>query len=338
MKHDTSIASNDLYEASLRAKRGPLRQLLLNIWQAVAITAMIAIAWAEPWSAMLFKWLLAAGVAPWLVNYVGVALVMALRAVLLAEAAGYAFHRFCQHVGFLTRTAQWFRRGQKYHWLHHMIIYPIGRFYRRAGDYKSSEKGFGLSWVLPAVLVAGLFLFTHGFHFATFAFLGFLAFYLIKVVDLTHARFHNPDHKWMHKRYFLYLDKMHLLHHWDQRTNFTIVLPFMDLLFGTYLSPKGHEKELNLAIEDEELTVSDMINWRYLLVEATPAERAAFVSSVQKDKRGARKVGKLIQVLKDRMAAHPEDANACDLHQKALDLLQLCGKMDLLGKDDDSAS
>jgi sterol desaturase/sphingolipid hydroxylase (fatty acid hydroxylase superfamily) len=231
-----------------------------------------------------------------------------------------------QHLGWFTRRAQFFRRGQHFHWMHHMILYPIGRFYKRNAEYINSEKGVGITWVLPAVIVAGLFVLTHGLNLGTLAFLGGFYLYAHYIVDVTHSRFHMSKHTWLDKPYFNYLEKMHILHHWDQRKNFTIVIPFLDQLFGTYLSPKGREEEIRMSLEDNELTVSDLMNWRYLLVEATPSEYAAFIANLPKHKRGLIKLDRLLKLLADRIASHPEDEAAKDLRQKALDLMKVIGK------------
>lgn len=323
MKHNL----NELYTASLKPRQSVIRRALYSIWTVVGLSFFAYVAWAEPWSVKLFNSLLAAGIAPWVISFVGVPVVMGLRAVILAESVGYFYHRFFQHVGFLTRRAQFVRQSQKFHWIHHMILYPIGRFYKRNIPYRSSEKGLGLSWLLPAVVTMVLFVWSHGFTIATLSFVAVLALYLIYVVNRTHDRFHEAAHPWVSKPYFQWLEKIHVLHHYDQRTNFTIVHPLMDILFGTYLNPKTHQAELNLTVADEELTVSDLINWRYLLLEATPAEYAAFVSSAKKHRRSVLKLYQLLEVLKERISTCPNDSLAMDLNQKACNLLTEIGKM-----------
>jgi len=253
-------------------------------------------------------------------------LVMALRAVLLVESLGYFYHRFFQHVGYFTRRALMFRKNQRYHWMHHMWIYPIGRFYKRAIAYVASEKGVSWSWVIPGLLAAGLLLLTNGVNIASFLLITFIALYAKYVIDLTHCRFHEVDHPWANSEYFHWLEDIHVLHHWDQRKNFTIVHPLMDMLFGTYMAPQTHREELRIALEDHDLTASDLINWRYLLVEATPVERAAFVANAYKHSRSIRKVGKLLKLLNERIASHPADAQAQDLQNKAVALLQELGQ------------
>ena len=318
--------SNEIYIAALKPKDNLFRKLLSTLWLFIGVGSLIWFAWSEPFSSMFFSWLTSHGVAPGAVTFILTPIVMLVRAVIAVESIGYGYHRFFQHVGYLTRKAQVFRRNQRFHWIHHMIIYPIGRLYRHGKRYHASEKGLGLSWVIPGMMVAGLYLYTHGITFASFAFIGALWFYAKMVVDLTHARFHFDNHPWVGKPYFQWLEEIHLLHHWDQRYNFTIVHPLMDQLFGTYLDPATHRKELQICLEDNEVTVSDLINWRYLLTEASPTEYAAFVSAAQKYPKSLRKVGHLLTVLKHRTDSHPEDAQAAELHARALSLVTAVGK------------
>jgi hypothetical protein len=320
------MSNNEIYEAALKPPKSLLIRGLYAAWVVVGLFGLMAIAWCEPWSASLFTFLQAKGVSPLLIDLIGMPLVMALRAVLLVESLGYLYHRFFQHLGFFTRRALVFRRNQRFHWMHHMWIYPIGRFYKRAIKYVASEKGISWSWIVPALIASVLFTLTNGVHVSTFIFLASLGLYAQYIINLTHERFHVADHPWVNSNYFHWLEDIHILHHWDQRTNFTIVHPAMDILFGTYMAPKTHRAELAIALEDNDLTASDLINWKYVLMEATPAERAAFVTNAYKHNRSIRKVGKLLKLLKERTISHPQDAQAADLYGKAVDFLKEVGQ------------
>jgi hypothetical protein len=315
------MTNNEIYEAARKPETGLVARVAYAVWLTIGLGGMIAFAWFAPGSAALLKLLLAKGVSPMILNFVGMPLLMALRAVMLVELIGYSYHRFFEHVGVFTRTAQWFRKSQRFHWMHHMWIYPIGRFYKRAHEYIASEKGIDWSWVIPGILVAGGFVLTNGVNVGSFLFIAFLFLYARYVVDLTHKLFHEVDHFLVNSEYFHWLEDIHVLHHWDQRKNFTIVHPLMDILFGTYMAPKTHREELRIALEDHDITASDLINWRYVLIEATPAERAAFVANAYKHMRSIRKVGKLLKILNERIASHPSDAQAQDLKNKAIALL-----------------
>ncbi len=294
--------ANELYEAAFHPSAPGWRRRLKGAWTVVGLGALVWLAWRGTFASPY-----------WTV----------LRAVVLVEAVGYAYHRFFQHVGWFTRKGQVFRRNQRYHWLHHMVIYPIGRFYRRPVAYISSEGGLGLSWAVPALATIGLALATHGFNWMTGLFVGAIAAYAYFVIDDVHERFHLVKHSCQGLRYFRWLEDIHVLHHWDQRTNFTIVHPAMDWLFGTYLAPRTHRRELAMALEDNELTVSDLINWRYLLVEAAPAEYAAFISEAKRHPRSLRKIGHLMEILSRRLDLRPGDVLAKTLQTRARELLAL---------------
>lgn len=300
-----------LYDAAFKPQAPAGASLALAVWTAAGLAGLVWLSWAEPWSARLpYGWRLAA---------------LALRGVLLVEAFGYFYHRFFQHLGRLTRAAPWFRRNQRFHWMHHMILYPIGRFYQRSVPYISSEGGIGISWLAPALLTIGLAVWRMGANLGTLVFCGSIAAYAYFVIDDVHERFHLAKHSYQGSRYFAWLEDIHVLHHWDQRRNFTIVHPLMDVLFGTYLSPASHRRELKTAIEDLELTVSDLINWRYLLLEATPAEYAAFISEAKRHPRSLRKIGHLMEVLHHVLSRRPDEGLALLLKRRAADLLELVG-------------
>lgn len=299
-----------LWAALLRRPDSSWRAKAREVWTAVGLLALIAFAWVEPFSARLMP----RALHP---------LAMLLRGVLLVESFGYAYHRFFQHVGKLTRRSATIRRNQMFHWLHHMVIYPIGRFYKRDTGYVASETGLALSWVVPGWIAAALTVWIHGWTLDALAFVVGVAVYAKFVVDLTHARFHLAKHPWADSEYFHWLEDIHQLHHWDQANNFTIVHPLMDRLFGTYLAPETHRAELAAVASEDSLTVSDATNWRYLLKEATPAEYAAFISQAKRHPRSLRKVEQLIATLDRRLAAAPADVDALDLRARAADLLAL---------------
>ncbi len=323
MENFKTHANAEIYEKALKGREGTISRVLRTLGIHLGFGFLTWLAWAEPFSGRLFARLLSAGVSTAWIDFAAVPAVMILRGILMVEAFGYAYHRYFQHVGWWTRRSGIFRRNQMFHWIHHMVIYPIGRLYRRALPYVPAEPGIAWSWVVPALVAGGAALALHGPSLATACFLGSLGCYAKFVIDVTHDRFHEVDHPWINRRYFNWLEEIHLLHHWDQRYNFTIVFPAMDYLFGSYLSPKAHAAELKAAKEDRELTVSDLINWRYLLLEASPAEYAAFISQAKRHSRSLVKFGLLLEVLRARLSAHPEDVEARLLHGRALDLLSL---------------
>lgn len=298
-----------LYDTALKRRTPALKRVAKAAWAAVGLSTLILSCWADKvWPA----WATHSKAAPFFYF---------LRGMLLVESFGYLYHRWFQHLGFWTRRAMVFRRNQRFHWMHHMILYPIGRFYQRDVPYISSEGNLGASWTVPGLMGAALAVYLWGLSWATLAFAAGIASYAILVVDDVHARFHLAKHSYQNSRYFQWLEEIHLLHHWDQRMNFTIVHPAMDWLFGTYLAPRAHQAELKVAKEDLELTISDLTNWRYLLLEATPVEYAAFISEARRHPRSVRKMGHLMEVLQHATTARPDDTLALELRRRAADLL-----------------
>jgi hypothetical protein len=318
-----STIDAQLHAALLRRPERGLGRLALELWTAGGLVALVGLAWAEPFSGRLFERFVAGGGPSWVVDWLFRPLVMAARGVLLVESFGYAYHRFFQHVGWLTRRSAIVRRNQMFHWLHHMVIYPIGARYKRDTGYKAAETGLALSWVVPGWIAAALAVWTHGVNAGTLAFIAGIALYAKFVIDLTHARFHLERHPWKDSPYFRLLSDIHLLHHWDQAKNFTIVHPLMDLLFGSYLDPDSHRAEIDAAADEDALTVSDATNWRYLLKEASPAEHAAFISQARRHPRSLRKLELLLECLERKLEAEPAHAEALDLHIRARDLVAL---------------
>ncbi len=309
-----------LYGAALKPRGSFLSRAFKNIWTAGGIAGLMALAWAEPFSGRVLARAVAAGLPAWLADFVLRPLIMAARGILIVESFGYMYHRFFQHLGIFTRLALVFRRNQMFHWIHHMVIYPIGRTYRQKLSYVASEEGIAWSWVAPAVIAAAAMLGTQGFTLGTTAFLASIGIYAKFVIDVTHSRFHENKHPWTGRPYFVWLEEIHLLHHWDQRFNFTIVHPAMDWLFGTYRAPARHRRELAAATDSEELTVSDLVNWRYLLIEANPAEYAAFITQARRHTRSLRKLAKLQEALLAASRALPGDAHLAELYRRSVQL------------------
>jgi sterol desaturase/sphingolipid hydroxylase (fatty acid hydroxylase superfamily) len=320
-------ASNALYESVLKPQTSRLGKVILGTWTVAGLIALIFISWMAPYSRQFYGWLVSRGtVQPWFITYVLNPVVMFICGCLIVETIGYAYHRYMQHVTFFARSGQMIRRNNRFHWIHHMIVYPFGKTFKRDSDYVSPGDGSYSTWTVPATIVCTLFLLTH--HPLTLAYIpGNVAFLLgitfqsLYLIELSHHRFHQVHHPWEHSKIFKKVEEIHTLHHYDQRTNFGIAVPFMDFLFGTYMSPAKHQAEINALMNDEELSCSDLTNWNYLLSEATPAERAAFICAAERHPRSVKKIRKVVQVMRDRLTLHPEDDQAKDLEQKALDLL-----------------
>jgi len=312
---------NELYEGALKQEYSIIYWYLLLMWTLFGTIGIIILALFEPFSDKLFTYALDANIPNSLIVFLGTPFVMLIRAILLVETVGYFYHRFFQHLSFMTRTTNTIRKNQRYHWIHHMIFYPVGKAYRRDGEYIAAEPGIGLSWVIPILIFAALILKFIGINIKSFLFIGFGLLY-IYTISMAHERFHLKNHSWSNSKYFKWLEDIHILHHWDQGTNYTILNPVLDIIFGRYMSPKKHKKQIIQALKEYSLTISDVINWRYLLIEATPAEYAAFISAARQYPCGLSKVENLLRLLKMRVYTCPNDESAKDILEKAISCLK----------------
>ena len=58
-------------------------------------------------------------------------------------------------------------------------------------------------------------------------FLAYLSFYF-------HSQYHTPNSIWKHFKFFKYLKRKHTNHHIYPRTNYFLIDPIFDIIFGTY--------------------------------------------------------------------------------------------------------
>ena len=313
-QHDRALA---MYAAASRPIGSLFGRTLLLVWTVIGLTLLVWVALAEPFSARLFVWAGSLGLPSWICDYIGVPVVMMLRGVLMLETSGYAYHRFCQHIGWMTRRWSVIRRNQRIHWTHHMKIYPYGPEYQREAKYIPAEEGIGLSWAAPFLLIAALLVVFMGANLGTLVFILSMAVFAKLVVDTAHSRFHETEHSLGGWRYFRWLSEIHILHHWDQRYNFTIWAPVMDILFGTYLSPKRYRWAVEECARGGALTLSDLQNWLILLREAHPEEYGAIVSDARGHRPSRAKLDQVSQVLQRWVGQHPQDSEAEELLRRA---------------------
>jgi len=246
------------------------------IWAILVIVALSTLAFAEPWSAEHLNMPLQVVVA-------------IIKGIILVEAIGYFYHRFLEHLGIFTQFTKQIRKNQRNHWKHHMIDYPIGMRYRRKERYQKSQHGIPWEWAFPFFVTFGALIYFYGFTIPNVVLMATIAFNGL-LFGKTHAMFHIIGNSWEKNKYFQYLEKMHKLHHWDQETNFGITTPLMDMLLGTYMSPKKHKTELATANEDLELYESDIINYNYLLHYTKNLKQAAYIGSLKTNKEGVNKL------------------------------------------------
>jgi sterol desaturase/sphingolipid hydroxylase (fatty acid hydroxylase superfamily) len=320
-----AVQAKTIYEASLQPSRGALQRLASATRLVAGLCTLIWLGWAKPFGEQLLNLLRFSGVSEELLQYIGTPLVMVVRAVIIVEVVGYAYHRFCQHVGWLTKRSHFSRYGQRFHWLHHMVHHPIGKFYHRR-KYLVAEPGIGLSLTVPSLLVGLLFVLTHDRDFATVCFLGGMFVYGKFVLEKLHARYHENSHSWGDYKWFQWLERYHRIHHVHQSWNYSVCNPLIDMLFGTYRNPNRHPELTDEALIERELSVSDIVNWRILLMHAGSSKHAAYVSLAQKHPRSIRKLHLLVQVLDEHLMAHRKAAAARELRNRAWDLLVYVGR------------
>lgn len=172
-----------------------------------------------------------------------------LAGAVLAEGAGYAWHRWACHAGIFRRLANDFLRRR--HFDHHIHQYAPSR--TRSESYlESCEVAFK---VLGVVIVALL---------ASLAAIGWLAvptaatllagavIYSALALSKLHGLYHLEDRsvrrlrlfRWRPAwRLFRWLRDFHQIHH-EANANFSILIPLFDLIGGTYVAPSERRGRL----------------------------------------------------------------------------------------------
>lgn len=328
--------ANKLFEGAFPAPKPLYHRVLKMAWTVLGLGGLLAWVWFDPVSKILLGLIGGTHITTSIAATAGFMGMLALRGVIFVEVFGYIYHRFFQHLGFWTRRGYPIRISQNYHWKHHMILYPIGPSYIHESPYKGTEPGLGLSWLIPSIGagVVSAVIMVAAMGLNIWSVIGAVVFVLCAgaygafVVSVTHARTHEKKHDLWYWAYFNWISDIHALHHWDQGYNYTIIHPAMDILFGTYLNPKRHLVELDLikrmlaTYEGEKgVIISDLINWRYLLLEATPVQYALFISNARAHSKSLRKMDALMGVLRKRLTSYPKDALASVLYQRGLALL-----------------
>lgn len=164
-------------------------------------------------------------------NYIGAF----LSGVLFIEFFGYIYHRWLEH-GELLRYLSVERLIAKIigrHATHHNKLYPSHDL-RPDHPYVTEDI---LSWYLPGVVLTVLSLWLRPEGTTLVFILGGWLYGL--AIDHLHQRFHLKTHFLADNKIFLYVQKIHDLHHSHQEKNFTIVFPLLDVLFRSYLSPRA---------------------------------------------------------------------------------------------------
>lgn len=258
--------------------------------------------------------------------YLASGLFLLIKAFFFSEFLFYFLHRYFEHLGLASRLSPFIQQNQQYHWIHHMIVYPLNKQYKKSGHYISLTRGFtSTAWrmfigsiiILMSILAMGISWQATLFDLCIFVY--------AKSIAHTHDRFHYSS-SWDQNRYFQWLSDIHILHHFDQTKNFTIVLPLMDILFGTYAPPRKVDSRLREYLQNNDLNPSDFINFSYLIKEAKPVETAVFISGLKRFSGERRKVELMIQTLEQIQEDEPYGHEALFMRQSLSQYVELASE------------
>lgn len=161
---------------------------------------------------------------------------------LLAESAGYVWHRWACHVGVFRKVFNDFFRRR--HFDHHMLKYGVKRLhshiYEQSCEVAFHPMGVGIILVLACLAFSGLITWL-----VFVAILGGALVYAVYGLGGMHTLYHLDDEvvrrMWLFRkqpiwRMYVWLRDYHLVHHYVKK-NFAILLPIFDILGRSYMSP-----------------------------------------------------------------------------------------------------
>lgn len=250
---------------------------------------------------------------------------LVVKALLFSEALFYLLHRYFEHVGLVSRLSAFVRKNQQYHWIHHMVIYPFNKQYKKGTRYAMMKRDFHspLWHFMLSVLIIIATIATMGITWKGAVFVGVVTVYSLMVPQV-HDRFHFFN-SWEKNQYFRWLADIHMLHHVDQEANFTIFNPLMDMLFGTYFSPQKFSSHIRSLLESNDVNFSDFISFSYLIQEATPLERATFIAALAQFPGERKKVHTMVELLSQVPVQDPYYVHAGKLREALASMLELSG-------------
>jgi len=148
------------------------------------------------------------------------------------EILGYFFHKFLDH-GYIRsvpilKNIPLIERIEYEHWKHHFKHYTPDKL-RPEHSYHKVQ---AIEWKIFGPFFLLLLFLLVPFRLAVPISVGSVSYAI--VVWYFHRLFHIPRHFLSRNKYFIYLRKIHDLHHLDTTSNFTITIPAMDFLMGTF--------------------------------------------------------------------------------------------------------
>lgn len=160
------------------------------------------------------------------------AVLLFLAGAAFIETFGYVYHRWIEHgeVFRYIKSNETIRGIIQRHWTHHVKNYPPENL-RPDHPYVTEDN---LSWYLPGAVITLIVLVSVPWAYTIPFSLGGWLYGL--TIDWLHSRFHLRNHFLAKNSVFLYLQRIHDIHHYEQTKNFTIVIPLLDIVFGTYQS------------------------------------------------------------------------------------------------------
>lgn len=154
--------------------------------------------------------------------------------VLLAEGAGYWWHRYASHVGIFRFVYSDLLRRR--HFDHHIHKYPVKRL-KSESYLESCEVSFQTLAVIMILIAAVLVMAGVIPMLATLVVLGSGAAYGVLVLGPFHSLYHLKDSRFERFGWFRWLRDFHQIHHLVN-ANYTIFLPIFDVLGRSYVSPR----------------------------------------------------------------------------------------------------
>ncbi len=159
---------------------------------------------------------------------------LVLCGALLAEGAGYWWHRFASHVGVFRHFHYDLLRRR--HFDHHIHRYPKKRLSSKS-YLESCEISFQFLAVIIIVIIAVLVTTKFLSILTAAVILGSGIAYGVLILGKLHSHYHLENGPLEKFAVFRWLRDFHHVHHLVN-ANYTILLPIFDILGRSYVSPK----------------------------------------------------------------------------------------------------
>jgi sterol desaturase/sphingolipid hydroxylase (fatty acid hydroxylase superfamily) len=153
---------------------------------------------------------------------------------LMAEGAGYVWHRYACHVGTFRFLPHDLLRRR--HFDHHMRKYPSRKNMRSGVYLESCEIAFKFLAAIILALAGALLVARLVPVWKAAVLLASATLYAHLVIGNLHSLYHVEDSALENYSAFRWLRDFHEVHHLVN-ANYSILLPIFDILGGSYVSP-----------------------------------------------------------------------------------------------------